>query len=140
MKIIGSVKEDLNLEKRISLTPETLKKLNDLKFKILIEENYGEHLGIHDKEFKQADILKSSKEVLEKSDIVLTINFPSLNNINFFKEGSILIGQFDSNSNKDNVQKLLKKKYQDFFIKFIAQNYKSSINGCSFFTSKSSWL
>ena len=32
MKIIGSVKEDLVTEKRISITPETVKKLIDLNF------------------------------------------------------------------------------------------------------------
>ena len=52
MNIIGSVKEDLDSEKRISITLETSKKLKDLGFKVLIEEKYGEHLGIHDNEFK----------------------------------------------------------------------------------------
>ena len=32
MKIIGSVKEDLDIEKRISITPEAVKKLIDLNF------------------------------------------------------------------------------------------------------------
>ena len=32
MKIIGSIKEDLNTEKRISITPEIVKKFVELKF------------------------------------------------------------------------------------------------------------
>ena len=32
MKTIGSVKEDLAIEKRVSLTPETIKKFTSLKF------------------------------------------------------------------------------------------------------------
>ena len=52
MKIIGSVKEDLAVEKRISITPETVKKLIDLKFSVFLEKNYGGHLGITDEEFK----------------------------------------------------------------------------------------
>ncbi len=36
MKNIGSVKENLDAEKRISITPETTKKLIDLKFSDLI--------------------------------------------------------------------------------------------------------
>ena len=36
MKIIGSVKEDITAEKRISITPETIKKFADLKFSLLI--------------------------------------------------------------------------------------------------------
>ena len=41
MKIIGSVKEDLNIEKRISITPETVKKFIGLNFSVFIEKNYG---------------------------------------------------------------------------------------------------
>ena len=119
MTIIGSVKEDLNLEKRISITPEALKKFNDLGFKILLEENYGKHIGINDKEFQHAEILKTSREVLEKSDIILSINSPSLSNIDFFKEESILIGQFDSNVNNDNLKKFLKKNIKIFSLNLL---------------------
>ena len=52
MKIIGSVKEDLAKEKRISITPETVKKFVDMNFSVFLEENYGEHLNIFDKEYK----------------------------------------------------------------------------------------
>ena len=40
---IGSVKEDLTAEKRISITPETVKRLIDLNLSVFIEESYGEH-------------------------------------------------------------------------------------------------
>ena len=40
MKIIGSVKEDLNVEKRISITPETVVKFISLNFSVLLEKNY----------------------------------------------------------------------------------------------------
>ena len=53
MKAIGSVKEDLIIEKRISVTPETIKKFTDLKLSVFLEKNYGEHLGIDDKEYKK---------------------------------------------------------------------------------------
>ena len=36
MKSIGSVKENLDSEKRISITPEKEKKLIELKFNVLI--------------------------------------------------------------------------------------------------------
>ena len=38
MNIIGSVKEDLAVEKRISITPETIKKFTDLKFSVFLEK------------------------------------------------------------------------------------------------------
>ena len=34
MKVIGSVKEDFEIEKRISITPETVKKFVNLEFRV----------------------------------------------------------------------------------------------------------
>ena len=69
MKIIGSVKEDLASEKRISITPETVKKFVNLNFSVFLEKKYGEHLGMHDEEYKNngAVLYNSAKEVFEKA-------------------------------------------------------------------------
>ena len=68
MKIIGSVREDLSVEKRISITPESVKKLKNLNLSIFLEKNYGEHLGINDGEYKNngANLENSNQEVLKK--------------------------------------------------------------------------
>ena len=51
MKIIGSVKEDLDSEKRISITPETAKKFASLEFSVCLEKGYAKHLNIFDSNF-----------------------------------------------------------------------------------------
>ena len=73
MKSIGSVKEDLVLEKRVSITPETVKKFNSINISVLIEKKYAEHLGISDEEYKNngAVLYNSAKEVFEKAEIIL---------------------------------------------------------------------
>ena len=116
MKIIGSVKEDLATEKRISITPETAKKLAGLSFSVFLEKNYAEHLGIPDEKYKSmgANLFGSAKEVLEKSEIILKVNCPSNDEINLIKDKSILIGQFDSISNKEKLNKLIKKHVKIF--------------------------
>ena len=105
MQSIGSFKEDLTTEKRISITPETVKKFSDLSFSVFLEKKCGEHLGITDEEFKKrgATLLTSSEEVLKKSNIVLRVNCPTTNEINLFKNKSILIGQFDSALDKEKI-------------------------------------
>ena len=55
--IIASVSENKELEKRISITPEISKKYIDLGFEVHLIENYGEHLGIKDYEFKEYGVL-----------------------------------------------------------------------------------
>ena len=48
---IGSVLENQTREKRISITPEIVKKYISLGFEISLIKNYGSHLGINDKEY-----------------------------------------------------------------------------------------
>ena len=52
--IVGSVKEDTSLDKRISITPETAKNLNNLGLEVCLEKKYAEHLGIFDENYEQA--------------------------------------------------------------------------------------
>jgi len=121
MKIIGSVKEDLTIEKRISITPETVKKFIDLKFSVFLEKNYAEHLGIFDEEYKKkgANFYSSAKEVLEKSEIILMVNSPSGDAINLAKNKSILIGQFDPLLDKEIINKLVKKDVKIFSLNLL---------------------
>ena len=121
MKIIGSVKEDLRTEKRISITPETVKKFTNLKFSVFLETNYAKHLGITDEEYKNtgANLYDSAKEVLEKSEIILKVNYPSNDDINSIKDKSILIGQFDHLSNKEIIDKLTKKNVKIFSLNLL---------------------
>ena len=46
---IGSILENHNLEKRIAITPDIVKKYISLGFDIFLSKNYGLHLGISDK-------------------------------------------------------------------------------------------
>ena len=121
MKAIGSLKEDLNIEKRISITPETVKKFVQLNFSIFLEKNFGTHLGIGDEEYKSkgAKIVNSAKEVIEKSEIILKVNCPSDAQSSLIKSNSLLIGQFDSLLNKEIINKLLKKGVKIFSLNLL---------------------
>ena len=50
--IVGSIKEDISSEKRVSITPETAKNIIGLGLNVCIEKNYAIHLGIDDDEYK----------------------------------------------------------------------------------------
>ena len=58
--IVGSIKEDLTVEKRVSLTPETVKNIIGLGLKVCIEKDYASHLGIVDNNYKDAFLSKIS--------------------------------------------------------------------------------
>ena len=54
--IVGSIKEKINFEKRISITLETAKNLIGLGLKVILEKNYSIHLGINDKDYENLGV------------------------------------------------------------------------------------
>ena len=62
--IIGSISENKNLEKRVSITPDIIKKYNSLGFKVYLNKNYASHLGINDSDYE----IEGAK-ILENEDI-----------------------------------------------------------------------
>ena len=118
---IGCVKENQDAEKRVSITPETTKKLIDLNFSVFIEKSYAEHLGISDNEYKEqgANLLNSAKEVLEKSKIILKVSSLKTEEFEIIKEKSIIVGQFDLFLNKEIINRLLKKNIKIFSLNLL---------------------
>ena len=103
--IVGSTKEDLALEKRVSLTPETAKNIIGLGLKVCIEKDYANHLGIQDQEYINigVEIKDSSQEVLSACDLLIKVNCPSEKEISDLKEKIILIGMLNISKNKKNI-------------------------------------
>ena len=119
--IVGSIKEDLTVEKRVSLTPETAKNIIGLGLKVCIEKNYAIHLGIKDNEYSNigVKIEPSSKEILNLSNLIIKVNCPSENEINILEENKILVGMFNPSKNKDQINKIINKKAKIFSLELL---------------------
>ncbi len=119
--IVGSIKEDLASEKRVSITPETAKNIIGLGLKVCIEKNYATHLGIDDKEYKKTgvEIKDTSGEILNASNLIIKVNCPSENEISLLKEKSILIGMLNPSKNKDQIEKIIKRKIKTFSLELL---------------------
>ena len=119
--IVGSTKEDLTIEKRVALTPETAKNIIGLGLKVCIEKNYATHLGISDSEFKKigVEIKSSSNEVFNFSNSIIKVNCPSENEISNLKESSILIGMLNPSKNKNLIDKIINKKIKVFSLELL---------------------
>ncbi len=119
--IVGSIKEDIISEKRVSITPETAKNIINLGLKVCIEKNYATHLGIDDNEYKKTgvEIKDSSSEVLNSSNLIIKVNCPSENEISLLKEKTILIGMLNPSKNKDQIDKIVKKKIKIFSLELL---------------------
>ena len=118
--IIGSISENKNLEKRISITPDIAKKYIGSGFQILLEPDYGSHLGISDDEFlKEGCKIEKKENILNKSDIVLQLDLPEEKSLEFFQENKILIGSFNSSQNLEKIQKFNSKKISIFSLELL---------------------
>ena len=95
--IVGSIKENTEFEKRISVTPDSAKNIIGLGLKVCVEKGYAIHLGIEDNEYKDigVEVKDTSKEVLNLSNLITKVNCPSEDEIKILKENSILIGMLN---------------------------------------------
>tara|TARA_Y100001970_G_scaffold292475_1_gene433912 strand:- start:1720 stop:2853 length:1134 start_codon:yes stop_codon:yes gene_type:complete len=91
--IIGIPKEILGGENRIGITPNTVKELVKKDFEILIESNAGLGSFISDSDYQSvgAKIISDAKDLYQSADMVVKVNPPSKEEIELFKNDSILL-------------------------------------------------
>ena len=115
MRIV-SVSENHNIEKRIAITPDIAKKYIALGLKVSLTENYGEHLGFKDNDYKElgVEIYKKDADVLNNSDIIVQLGLLSDENLSLLKENQNLVGVFNPHINKEKIENLSKKNINIF--------------------------
>ena len=118
---VGSILENQNLEKRIAVTPEIVKKYLSLGFEIYLSKHYGLHLGIDDKEYLDvgAKISNDEKEILTNSDVIIQLGMLSDEKSSLIKENQNLIGVLNPYENKNKIENLSKKKVNVFSLEML---------------------
>ena len=119
--IIGSVCENKSTEKRISVTPENVKKFISNDFKVYLEKNYGDHLGINDEKFLEngAQFFSDKRKIIEESDILLQLNLPDEKDLEILTPNKNLIGVFDPANNQDRISKLSSNNINVFSLELL---------------------
>jgi len=120
MRIV-SVSENHNIEKRIAITPDIAKKYIALGLEVSLSENYGEHLGFKDNDYKEigVEISKKDVDVLSNADIIVQLGLLSDDNLLLLKENQTLVGIFNPNINKGKIEKLSKKNINIFSLEML---------------------
>jgi NAD(P) transhydrogenase subunit alpha len=120
MRIV-SVSENQKIEKRIAITPEIAKKYIALGLDISLSENYGEHLGFKDNDYKKLGVEISDKEyeILNKADIIVQLGLLSDENLLLLKENQTLVGVFNPYINKEKIENLSKKNTNVFSLELL---------------------
>jgi len=120
MRIV-SVSENHNIEKRIAITPDIAKKYIDLGLEVSLPENYGEHLGFKDNDYKElgVEISKKESDVINNADIIVQLGLLSDDNLLFLKENQTIIGVFNPHVNKEKIGSLSKKNINVFSLEML---------------------
>ena len=106
--IIGSISEKKELEKRVALVPDIIKKYTNLGFEVQILKGYGDHLGFSDESFNNvgAKIISTTDEVLKNSNVLIQLDLIEENGFTLLNKETTLIGSFNSSQNVQKIEKL----------------------------------
>ena len=115
---VGVLKETLPGETRVALTPEITAKFQKLGASIVLEKGAGEAAGILDGDYKDVD-LATADEVLEKSDLLFTIQPASDAAVGKMRDGTAVAGLMYGHINTDLVAALNKKNITGFAMELI---------------------
>jgi len=119
--IVGSIKENITLEKRVSVTPDSAKNIIGLGLKVCVEKHYAIHIGINDDEYKNigVEIKNSANEVFNSSNLITKVNCPTDNEIGTLKDNTILVGMLNPSKNKRQINKIINKKIKPFSLELL---------------------
>ena len=103
-----ALKEMDSDERRISLTPDNVKKFVKLGLKVTVESGIAEHLNWTDDIYKDAGAEVSSKreELLAQGDIILRVRSCPQEEVTLIKPSAIHISFFDVFNERETVEKL----------------------------------
>jgi len=120
MRIV-SVSENHNIEKRIAITLDIAKKYIALGLEVSLPENYGEHLGFKDNDYKElgVEIFKKDVDVLNNADIIVQLGLLSDDNLLTLKENQTLVGVFNPHIHKEKIKNLSKKNINIFSLEML---------------------
>ena len=118
---LASIKENKEIEKRITVTPEIAKKYISLGFNLTLPNNYAAHLGFNDEEYKNlgVSLLDSEEEIIKNSEIIVQLGLPDNEKLPLFRENQTLIGSLNAFSNKEKLENLKSKKINCFSLELL---------------------
>jgi NAD(P) transhydrogenase subunit alpha len=115
MKIVVT-KEIKTGEKRVAITPDTVKSLTKAGFECLVESGAGKDSFISDERYTQAGatVVSGRADLLAQADVLFKVNPPTLEELEVLKDGSAIISFLYAFTNLDVVETLMRKKVSAF--------------------------
>lgn len=109
---IGVPREIVNGEQRVATTPEAAQQLQKLGFSVAIQAGAGASAKLSDQDYIDAgvEVIKTAKSLWKNSDLILKVRAPEEKELDYLKEGQIIISFMAPAQNPELLQKLADKK------------------------------
>jgi NAD(P) transhydrogenase subunit alpha len=116
---IGALREIAPNETRVSLIPEVADKFAQTGARVLLEQGAGVRANFPDSLYKKVDWAPSGSDVLGTSDIVLTVQPLSVEQIQQLKPGAVVVGFMQPHARKAEVKALRDRRITSFSVELI---------------------
>jgi NAD(P) transhydrogenase subunit alpha len=119
--LIVALKETAIHEKRVAITPDTVKKYQELNYKISLENDAGKEAGYLNQIYEKVGvtILKSREELLKQADILLSSAPITEQDVQGLKKNAVVIGLLKPHQNANLLEQLAKKKITSFSLELV---------------------
>jgi H+-translocating NAD(P) transhydrogenase subunit alpha len=117
--IIGALREAAPHETRVSLVPEVAEKFAASGARVVIERGAGTRARFPDSSFKNVEWLDSGTAVLERSDVVLTVQPLSVEQIGRLKAGAVVIGFMQPHARQAEIAALRDRRITSFAMELV---------------------
>ena len=116
---IGALRERAPGETRVSIVPEVAGKLAAAGARVLIERGAGVSAQFPDALYQKVEWADSADAVLAQADILLTVQPPTLEQINALRPGSVIVGFMQAHARKDEVKALRDRRITSFAMELV---------------------
>ena len=110
--IIGTLKETNDKECRVAISPESCKRLTDLGYTVLIENNAGVNSSFSNTSYEKAGgkLIADKINIVNKVDILLSVtSIPDEKTLESSNKNLILVGTFNPYENFENLNSCAKR-------------------------------
>ncbi|HUX52172.1 MAG TPA: NAD(P) transhydrogenase subunit alpha [Spirochaetia bacterium] len=116
---IGVPKETARGERRIAVVPEVAKKYRGLGAQLCIETGAGAGSSAGDDDFTDATLVGNAAEVFERSQVLLKVAPPTVDEIRAMQPESVLIGHLQPYQSAERIKALNDRKILSFAVELI---------------------
>jgi H+-translocating NAD(P) transhydrogenase subunit alpha len=116
---IGALRESAPLETRVSLVPEVAEKFAKEGARVVLERGAGERARFPDALYKNVTWSESAADVLAQSDVLLTVQPLSLQQIGALKPGAVLVGFLQAHARAAEVRALRERGVTSFAMELV---------------------